>query len=38
MRALQENIAKFEQSFGVIEENEGPNMPHMNFGPPTTQA
>lgn len=38
MRALQENIAKFEQAFGAIEENDGQNMPPMNFGPPTTQA
>jgi hypothetical protein len=38
MRALQENISKFEQAFGAIEENDGHNMPPMNFGPPTTQA
>lgn len=38
MRAMQENIQKYEQTFGTIEENEGQQMPPMNFGPPTTQA
>ncbi len=38
LRALSDNIQKFEQSFGVIEENDAHNMPPMNFGPPTTQA
>ena len=38
MRALQENIQKYEQNFGVIEEIETPPMPPMNFGTPTTQA
>ncbi len=38
MRALQENLAKYEQTFGTIEEKDGHQMPPMNFGPPTTQA
>ncbi len=38
MRALQENIQKYEQTFGQIEEGDGHHMPPMNFGPPTTQA
>lgn len=37
MKAMQDNIAKYEQTFGVIEDHEAP-MPPMNFGPPTTQA
>ena len=38
MRALIENIQKYEQSFGIIEENDNQGMPPMNFGAPTTQA
>jgi hypothetical protein len=38
LHALNENIQKYEQTFGVIQENEGHSMPPMNFGPPTTQA
>jgi len=38
MRALIENIQKYEQSFGLIEDNDNPGMPPMNFGTPTTQA
>lgn len=38
MRALQENIGKFEQTFGVIDESNIPQMPPMNFGTPTTEA
>ena len=38
MRALIENIQKYEQSFGLIEENDNQGMPPMNFGTPTTQA
>ena len=38
LRALEENISNYEQTFGVIEEKGGPQIPHMNFGPPTTQA
>jgi hypothetical protein len=37
MHALMDNIQKYEQSFGVIEEIEG-SVPPMNFGTPTTQA
>jgi hypothetical protein len=37
MKAMQDNIQKYEQTFGVIEDNGG-QMPPMNFGPPTTQA
>jgi len=36
--ALSENIKNYEQTFGVIEEKGNPQMPPMNFGPPTTQA
>ena len=38
MRALIENVQKYEQSFGVIEEHDNQGMPPMNFGTPTTQA
>lgn len=38
MRALADNIAKFEQNFGTIEENDQPPMPPMNFGPSNTMA
>lgn len=38
MRALQENIGNYEQTFGVIEDQSPIQMPPMNFGPPTTQA
>ena len=38
MEALQENIQKYEQSFGHIDTNNTPPMPPMNFGTPTTQA
>jgi Protein of unknown function (DUF3467) len=38
MRALIENIQKYEQSFGLIEDNDNLGMPPMNFGTPTTQA
>ena len=38
MRALIENVQKYEQHFGVIEDNETPPMPPMNFGNPSTLA
>ena len=38
MKALNENVEKFEQSHGVIEDIDNPSMPPMNFGTPTTQA
>ena len=37
MRALVDNIKKFEGQYGVIEEPEQPQMP-MNFNTPTAQA
>jgi len=37
MRALQDNIQKFETSMGEIPDD-GQNMPPMNFGAPTTEA
>ncbi len=37
MRALQDNIAKFESQLGTITESEGPGFP-MNFGGPTAEA
>ena len=38
MKAMQDNIAKYEQTFGVIMDVESPSVPPMNFGTPTTQA
>ena len=38
MRALQENVQKYEQNIRAIDEGETPPMPPMNFGTPTTQA
>lgn len=38
MRALIENIQKYEQNIGVINETEMPGTPPMSFGTPTTQA
>jgi hypothetical protein len=37
MKALHENVRKFEQIYGEIKENEGVSLP-LNFGNPTTQA
>lgn len=37
MRAMIDNIQKYEQAFGVIEE-ENYNLPPMNFGTPSTEA
>lgn len=37
MRALQDNVSKFESLHGAIKENDTPPIP-MNFGGPTTQA
>jgi len=37
-RALSENIHKYEQSFGEIEDGDAPMRTQMNFGPPTTEA
>ncbi len=39
MHALIENIQKYEQTFGIIEDIDNQSgMPPMNFGAPTTQA
>lgn len=38
LEAMQENIQKYEQSFGKIDTGNTPPMPPMNFGTPTTQA
>jgi hypothetical protein len=38
MRALIENVQKYEQNFGIIEETDSTNMPPMNFGTPSTMA
>lgn len=37
MRALADNISKYESQFGPIEEHHNPNMPPINFTP-TAQA
>jgi hypothetical protein len=37
LRALNENIRRYEQQFGVIQEHEGPSNMGMNFTP-TAQA
>ena len=36
MRALIDNVQKYEQHFGVIDDTENPGMPPMNFGTPST--
>ena len=38
MKALKENITKFEAAHGHIEDSEAPNAIPMNFGGPTAQA
>jgi hypothetical protein len=39
LNALQDNIVRYENNFGEIEENSGPEMNFpMNFGGPTGQA
>lgn len=38
MRALQDNIEKFESIHGEIKDTEAPNSIPMNFGGPTAQA
>ncbi len=38
MRALLDNVKKYEQQFGVIDEPEQPQLPIMNFNTPTAQA
>ena len=38
MRALIDNVQKYEHHFGTIEENDVPPMPPMNFGTPGNMA
>ena len=38
MKAMIENVQKYEQTFGVIEDFDNSGIPPMNFGAPTTQA
>ena len=38
MKALKDNISKFEQAHGPIKDTEMPNVLPMNFGGPTAQA
>ena len=38
MRALQDNVAKYESEHGPIKHTEGPPPLPMNFGGPTAQA
>jgi hypothetical protein len=38
MRALMDNVKKYELQFGVIEEPDAPNFPGMTFNTPTAQA
>ena len=38
LKDLNENLNKYEQAFGVIEDIDTHSMPPMNFGTPTTKA
>ncbi|MBS1657982.1 MAG: DUF3467 domain-containing protein [Chitinophagales bacterium] len=38
LRALNENVRKFESMYGEITESEPINLPQLNFGGPTGQA
>ena len=38
MRALIDNVQKYEQNFGVIDDSDPTGMPPMNFGTPSTMA
>ena len=38
MKALKDNIAKFEQAHGAIKNTDMPNALPLNFGGPTAQA
>jgi hypothetical protein len=38
MRALIDNIQKYEQNIGVINDQDVPGTPPITFGTPTTQA
>ena len=37
LAALKDNVLKYEQQFGKIDDDQAP-FPPMNFGPPTAQA
>lgn len=38
MKALIDNVQKYESQMGMIPEDNGPAMPPINFGTPPTQA
>lgn len=38
MRALMDNVKKYEAQFGSIAEPDNPNLPPMNFSTPKAQA
>lgn len=38
MKAMIDNVQKYEQAFGIIQDAEPHVMPPMNFGGPTTEA
>ncbi len=38
MKAMIDNVKKYEQQFGVIEDADQSQMPTMNFNTPTAQA
>lgn len=38
MKALMENVQKYEQNFGHIDDDNNGGMPPMNFGTPSTMA
>jgi predicted transcriptional regulator len=38
LRALADNIKKFENQFGTVEDNDVGGIPPMNFNTPTAQA
>ncbi len=38
LKAMSDNISKFEHQFGIIQDPEPPMMPPMSFSVPTAQA
>jgi hypothetical protein len=38
MKALADNVKRYEAQFGVIQDNEPPVIPPMNFNTPSAQA
>ena len=38
LHAIQDNVRKYEQTFGVIDEGNVPRIAPMNFGTPPTEA